>query len=59
MDKTAQQDTPRLHSGGTTSDPKNPTFKIGILKGKLSQAPDFLEPMDADDLAVWEGLEQR
>lgn len=30
-------------------------FKIGILKDKLGQTPDFLEPMDADELERWEG----
>lgn len=29
-------------------------FKVGILKGKLGQPPDFLEPMDADELDRWE-----
>jgi prevent-host-death family protein len=31
------------------------SFKIGILKDKLGQAPDFLEPMDADELDRWQG----
>jgi antitoxin (DNA-binding transcriptional repressor) of toxin-antitoxin stability system len=31
-------------------------FAIGILKDKLSgPVPDFLEPMNNDDLAFWEG----
>ncbi len=30
-------------------------FKVGILKDKLGQAPDFLEPMDAEELDRWEG----
>lgn len=29
-------------------------FKVGILKDKLGQPPDFLEPMDADELDRWE-----
>ena len=30
-------------------------FKVGILKDKLGTAPDFLEPMDAEELDRWEG----
>jgi prevent-host-death family protein len=31
-------------------------FQIGILKGQLTGlGPDFLEPMEEDDLAAWEG----
>jgi antitoxin (DNA-binding transcriptional repressor) of toxin-antitoxin stability system len=30
------------------------TFKIGLLAGQLGQPPDFLEPMAADDVALWE-----
>jgi prevent-host-death family protein len=31
-------------------------FKIGILRGQLTgSGPDFLEPMDEDELAAWEG----
>jgi len=30
-------------------------FKVGLLEGKLGAAPDFLQPMEADDLALWEG----
>jgi antitoxin (DNA-binding transcriptional repressor) of toxin-antitoxin stability system len=31
-------------------------FTIGVLKGKVAgSGPDFLEPMDADELALWEG----
>ncbi len=31
-------------------------FEIGLLKGNLTDpAPDFLEPMSAEDLALWEG----
>ena len=31
-------------------------FKIGLLKGSLvGEGPDFFQPMDADDLADWEG----
>ena len=32
-------------------------FKIGILKDKVGDAPDFLEPMVADELDRWEGRE--
>ncbi|RFC62530.1 type II toxin-antitoxin system Phd/YefM family antitoxin [Fulvimarina endophytica] len=31
-------------------------FAIGLLKGKLTgPGPDFFEPMDESDLALWEG----
>ncbi len=30
-------------------------FKIGLLKGELGVGPDFLAPMDGDDLDLWEG----
>lgn len=31
-------------------------FTIGLLKGKLTgTGPDFFEPMDEDELALWEG----
>ena len=30
-------------------------FRIGLLKGKLGTAPDFLEPMAQGDLDLWEG----
>jgi len=31
-------------------------FTIGLLKGELTGAgPDFFEPMDEDELALWEG----
>ena len=31
-------------------------FEIGLLKADLTDpAPDFLEPMSAEDLALWEG----
>jgi hypothetical protein len=31
-------------------------FKIGLLKGQIAgSGPDFFEPMDDDDLALWEG----
>lgn len=33
-------------------------FTIGLLKGELAgTAPDFLQPMDESDLALWEGAE--
>ena len=31
------------------------SFKIGLLAGKLGTVPDFFEPMDADELDLWEG----
>ncbi|MFB9951166.1 type II toxin-antitoxin system Phd/YefM family antitoxin [Rhizobium puerariae] len=31
-------------------------FRIGLLKGRIdSNAPDFFEPMDKDELDLWEG----
>jgi prevent-host-death family protein len=30
-------------------------FKVGLLKGKLGIGPDFFEPMEEDDLDLWEG----
>jgi len=31
-------------------------FTIGLLKGELTgPGPDFFEPMDEDELALWEG----
>ena len=33
------------------------TFQIGLLKGQLGDAPDFLSPMEEDDLKLWEGKE--
>ncbi len=31
-------------------------FKFGILEGKLTgPGPDFFEPMDEEELALWEG----
>jgi hypothetical protein len=59
MDDTTRQNTPPLYSGKSNSDPKAPAFKIGLLKDKLGTAPDFLEPMPADELAAWQGLDQR
>jgi antitoxin (DNA-binding transcriptional repressor) of toxin-antitoxin stability system len=30
-------------------------FKFGPLAGKIANAPDFLEPLSADELDLWEG----
>ncbi|SEP37528.1 prevent-host-death family protein [Methylobacterium sp. ap11] len=30
-------------------------FKIGLLKDRLGEGPDFFEPMPEDDLDLWEG----
>ncbi|MBN9334840.1 type II toxin-antitoxin system prevent-host-death family antitoxin [Devosia sp.] len=30
-------------------------FKFGLLKGKVSTVPDFLERMGDEDLDAWEG----
>lgn len=29
-------------------------FKLGTLKGKIKTSPDFLEPMNDDELEAWE-----
>lgn len=29
-------------------------FQIGLLKGKLGTSPDFLEPLEKNDLDLWE-----
>ncbi|MBE7209508.1 MAG: type II toxin-antitoxin system prevent-host-death family antitoxin [Gluconacetobacter diazotrophicus] len=34
-------------------------FRIGLLAGRLGTAPDFLEPLADDELALWEGGSQR
>lgn len=32
------------------------TFRLGLLKDRLTDdGPDFFEPLDEDDLALWEG----
>jgi prevent-host-death family protein len=30
-------------------------FKFGGLEGQLGEVPDFFEPMDEEDLRLWEG----
>jgi len=31
-------------------------FKVGLLKGQITgPGPDFFEPIDDDELALWEG----
>ncbi|APZ50398.1 type II toxin-antitoxin system Phd/YefM family antitoxin [Salipiger abyssi] len=30
-------------------------FKLGTQQGKLGALPDFLEPLDEDELDLWEG----
>ncbi|MEO0357700.1 MAG: type II toxin-antitoxin system prevent-host-death family antitoxin [Pseudomonadota bacterium] len=30
-------------------------FKFGILEGKVGEGPDWFEPMDEEDLKLWEG----
>lgn len=30
-------------------------FQIGVLAGQLGTAPDFLAPIDDDELDLWEG----
>ena len=31
------------------------TFLVGLLTGQLGVAPDFLAPMDATEVDLWEG----
>ena len=31
------------------------TFQIGLLAGQLGSGPDFLTPLDEDNLDLWEG----
>ena len=31
------------------------TFQIGLLAGQLGMGPDFLVPLDEDELDLWEG----
>ena len=31
------------------------TFQIGLLAGQLGMGPDFLTPLDEEDLDLWEG----
>ncbi len=31
------------------------TFQIGLLAGQLDMAPDFLAPLDENELDLWEG----
>ena len=31
------------------------TFQIGLLAGQLGIGPDFLAPLDEDELDLWEG----
>ena len=31
------------------------TFQIGLLAGQLGMAPDFLAPLDENELDLWEG----
>ncbi len=38
--------------------PQKP-FVFDLLRGKLGDAPDFLEPMAPTDLDLWEGGESR
>jgi len=34
---------------------RNSAFKLGILEGQVGAGPDFTEPLDEDDRALWEG----
>jgi antitoxin (DNA-binding transcriptional repressor) of toxin-antitoxin stability system len=35
-------------------EPRN-NFRFGVLKGQITEVPDFFEPMSEEDLALWEG----
>lgn len=30
-------------------------FKLGLLEGQLGTPPDFLDPLEDDELTAWEG----
>ena len=30
-------------------------FKLGLLDGQLGTPPDFLDPLEEDELTAWEG----
>lgn len=30
-------------------------FKLGLLRGRIGGGPDFLAPLERDELALWEG----
>ena len=30
-------------------------FQVGVLAGQLGDGPDFLAPMEADEIEAWEG----
>lgn len=34
---------------------EKPKFAFGLLEGEVATIPDFLEPMEEDDLRAWEG----
>ncbi|ETW11004.1 hypothetical protein ATO8_19324 [Roseivivax marinus] len=34
--------------------PGKPSFRFGVAAGEVDRVPDFLEPMDEDELAEWE-----
>lgn len=57
-----QDDTSRRKRDGpeAASDAREPAgrprpFRFGSLKGQLGRTPDFFEPMDEEDLRLWEG----
>lgn len=32
---------------------KGPAFRIGIAEGAVTRIPDFLEPMEDEEIALW------
>lgn len=34
---------------------QKPKFEFGLLEGEITHIPDFTEPMDEEDLRLWEG----
>ncbi len=32
---------------------EGPAFRIGIAEGEVAHVPDFLEPMNQDEIALW------
>lgn len=37
------------------AEPEKQPFKFGLLEGQLGDGPDWFEPMDEEDLRLWEG----
>ena len=51
----ADGETPVARIVALEKPPKRP-FKFGLLEGKLAPPPpDFFDPLDEDELALWDG----